>query len=242
MIESPSTRPRGLVRSLARALRSGPARQERCRDAPRRAPTVAVVEATPPDRERRAASGTLLRPRCRPGPEHGPARGDPRGGYGPDFDRTPVERLLIACRAILFYAGKLIAPVQADVLLSPLARRPARRRAVASRSLRGADRRRPLPAPSPNGQGAGHGGALLRRDPLPRTRLRERLPVTDLARRRPFPVSRQCCPAGPVRRRRRVALAKSSGRNRPSSPRRGLAVWICSASSPGPDAWSTATG
>ena len=34
------------------------------------------------------------------------------GAYGPDFARTPLDRLLIACRAICFYAGKLIAPVK----------------------------------------------------------------------------------------------------------------------------------
>ena len=34
------------------------------------------------------------------------------GAHGPDFDRSPIERLLIACRAIGFYAGKLVAPVR----------------------------------------------------------------------------------------------------------------------------------
>jgi tetratricopeptide (TPR) repeat protein len=34
------------------------------------------------------------------------------GAHGPDFEHTPLERVLIACRAICFYAGKLIAPVK----------------------------------------------------------------------------------------------------------------------------------
>jgi tetratricopeptide (TPR) repeat protein len=34
------------------------------------------------------------------------------GAHGPDFMRTPLDRLLIACRAICFYAGKLIAPAK----------------------------------------------------------------------------------------------------------------------------------
>jgi tetratricopeptide (TPR) repeat protein len=34
------------------------------------------------------------------------------GAHGPDFERTSLDRLLVACRAICFYAAKLIAPTE----------------------------------------------------------------------------------------------------------------------------------
>jgi hypothetical protein len=117
------------------------------------------------------------------------------GASGAAFGLGAAGRFLVAARALWFYLGKIAWPADLMFIYPRWPIEPGRPRAVPL--PRGSCRRVRVPLddtgahPRPPRR-----GAPLRRDALPRARVRQRLPLPVLLRRRPLPVP--CGGDGPL--------------------------------------------